>query len=389
MDAGGPYYGTIGGPLTVDRCYIHGDDTHDVRAGVIMNADAVAIVDSYISDIHLQGFDSQAAGASIGNGPFKIVNNYLSASTENVMFGGAGGANNPYIPSDIEIRNNYFFKPEAWIVKSYPWNTAQWSVKNLLEFKNARRVLVDSNILEGNWTAAQYGHAVLFDVITSQSGNNAVVDDITFTNNVLKNVESGFASNATDFTCKLPACTNVGEVKRIVIKNNLLLLRPKNATYSPIPQEFKISANQSDFVFQHNTTTTLDGSSCTNSEYFTLTGGTPYPKPPFSATTNLWILDNVECQQPTGDWQIQGTAGLTVYMGAPGTPPYDLTQRFYGNVMYVPIGSKVQAFPVHNCATTLPFTFEDPTAFDYLLVTRCSTHTSDGTLSGVDMSKLQ
>ena len=30
------------------------------------------------------------------------------------MFGGGGGADNPYVPSDIEIRNNHFFKPEWW-----------------------------------------------------------------------------------------------------------------------------------------------------------------------------------------------------------------------------------------------------------------------------------
>ncbi len=100
--------------ITVDRSYIHGSDTQDVGQGVQANGSNFAVIDSYISDIHESTFDSQAILAYWTPGPIKIVNNFLSATTEDVMFGGAGGYNNPYVPSDIEIRRNHFFKPLAW-----------------------------------------------------------------------------------------------------------------------------------------------------------------------------------------------------------------------------------------------------------------------------------
>jgi len=97
--------------MFIDRCYIHGTPTGDVGRGVAPNGNYMAIVDSNISDIHLLGFEIQAIAAWEGSGPFKIVNNYLEASGINVLFGGAKGTVPNLIPSDIEIRNNHFFKP--------------------------------------------------------------------------------------------------------------------------------------------------------------------------------------------------------------------------------------------------------------------------------------
>ena len=49
-----------------------------------------------------------------------------------------------------------------------------WAVKNLFELKNARRVLIESNIFEHNWPHAQNGFAILFTV-RNQDGARAVV----------------------------------------------------------------------------------------------------------------------------------------------------------------------------------------------------------------------
>ena len=76
-----------------------------------MNSASTAIVDSYISDIHEVGADSQAICCWNGPGPFKIVNNYLEAAGENVMFGGADPSIAELVPSDIEFRHNHCFKP--------------------------------------------------------------------------------------------------------------------------------------------------------------------------------------------------------------------------------------------------------------------------------------
>src|SRR5262249_56978768 len=46
--------------LIIDRCYIHGAADGNARRGVMINSASTAIIDSYISDIHEVGADSQA-----------------------------------------------------------------------------------------------------------------------------------------------------------------------------------------------------------------------------------------------------------------------------------------------------------------------------------------
>ena len=115
--------------ITIDRCYIHASPTIDAREGFAMNASNVAIVDSYVSDIHQSVNDSQAVVAWDTPGPIKIVNNYLESTGENIMFGGAGGLNHPWVPSDIEIRGNYLFKPLSWVPATVG-TSKRWAVKH-------------------------------------------------------------------------------------------------------------------------------------------------------------------------------------------------------------------------------------------------------------------
>ncbi len=375
----------IGQPLidsvTVDRCYLHGSPTQDVREGVAANGSNFAVVDSYISDIHQSQNDSQAIVAYYSPGPIKIVNNYLSATGEDVMFGGAGGLNNPWVPSDIEIRNNHFFKDPAWAAPGItlpPHN--QWAVKNNLEFKSGRRALVDGNLMENSWVSGQNGYAIVLTPRTHQSGLTAVVDDITISNNILKNMVSGFDTIAWDDAC-LPSggCTNVGEAKRIGVYNNLLLLRdpklPGGANNFGIIVMFDLT----DFVFQHNTIIPPPGASyCYQSIFFNSRG---YPGT-HSSTHNVWILDNILCRQPTGNGGGQGTAGLTNYMGDPAP----LAPRFLGNVMYVPTVDRMQQFPPRNFSSVGRAANSDDN--DYRLNYPAKMETTDGRVAGVDKSKL-
>jgi hypothetical protein len=64
--------------LIFDRCYIHGGTALSLRRGIAMNSARTAIIDSYISDCHEIGADSQAIACWNGPGPFKISNNYLA-----------------------------------------------------------------------------------------------------------------------------------------------------------------------------------------------------------------------------------------------------------------------------------------------------------------------
>src|SRR5436190_1046919 len=178
--------------ITFDRCYIHGTPTGHVLRGLAANSASTAVVDSYLADFHAEGNDSQAIAVWSGTGPFKIVNNYLEAAAENLLFGGASPSITNLVPSDIEVRHNYFSKPLSWNTDDPSYAGIPWVVKNLAELKNAQRVLLDGNVFEHVWPAAQIGFAILFtvrndDVIAPWS----VVQDVTFTHNILRHVGGG------------------------------------------------------------------------------------------------------------------------------------------------------------------------------------------------------
>ncbi len=132
--------------LVIDRCYIHGDPLTAQKRGIALNSASTTIVNSHVSDIKAAGIDTQAICGWNGPGPFLIENNYLEAAGENVMFGGADPKIPDLVPSDITIRLNHLSKPLAW------QQSGQWLVKNLLELKNARRVLIEGNVFEHSWS---------------------------------------------------------------------------------------------------------------------------------------------------------------------------------------------------------------------------------------------
>jgi hypothetical protein len=386
---------TITDSITVDRCYIHGAPTYDVGHAIVANASNFAVVDSFINAIHMVGVDTQAVLAYYTPGPLKIVNNYLLAAGENILLGGAGGNNNKWVPSDIEIRNNYLFKPLLWVPLSLNGTLVE---KNAFEVKSGQRILFDSNTIQNVWNAAQNGYAIVLTVRTSQSGDIAVVNDVTITNNLLLNVVAGFNSLAADDQCggsSYPNCHNAGSQDRWYIADNLITFYDptitggyKNSMLALMPGWNNFTGVQGqiqDVVFQHNTGISAASQACWDSVYFSAGGQSP---PLNNLTNNIWLLDNAFCRQPFGDWGFQGTYGLTQYMGYPSTPPYDLTQRFFGNVLYAAPGDKLQTFPPNNYATTVPFTYVNPTTGDYQLLTPFWTDTSDGQISGVNYSLL-
>jgi hypothetical protein len=382
-----------------DRCYAHGDSTHDLGTGIVGNDTYFAVVDSYISEIHAGvNIEAQAVLAYTTPGPIKLVNNHLEAAGENVLFGGAGGGAFGFVPSDIEVQNNYLFKPLSWVPLSVGNNT--YLVKNSFEIKSGQRVLFNKNVIQNVWSAAQNGFAILLTVRTSQSGNIAVVNDITLTNNRLENVVAGINTLAADNTCITPNCTNAGSQDRWDIINNLIefydpTLSGGNRNFAILLNGGRDFPNGGLFVplrnvlFQHNTMIPAASTPCFSSVYFGVPS-LPGWSPPFPSnlTNNIWLLDNVMCKQPTGDFGLQGTSGLTQYMGAPSTPPDDLTQRFFGNVMFVPPGNNVATFPPHNLATTVPLIYFNPPRDNFQLLLPKWTDTTDGLIAGVTNSSL-
>jgi hypothetical protein len=243
--------------LVLDRMYIHGTEAGSNRRCVSLNGASTAVIDSYIADCHEQGGDAQAIGGWSGPGPFKIVNNYLEASGENVMFGGGDPRIKDLIPSDIEIRRNHVFKPTTW--------KGKWLVKNLFEIKNAQRVLVEGNVFENNWAHGQAGSAIVMKSVNQERTCTwCVAKDITFRLNVIKNTGSGFALTGRDEGTQAP-------MTRVTITDNVLT-GIDVAPFNGEGRGFLINNNPIDLVIAHNTV--LDA---TNSA---ITFGGPVTEPP-------------------------------------------------------------------------------------------------------------
>lgn len=285
--------------FVLDRVYLHGHATKGMKRGVALDCRDAVVVDSFISDIKSLA-DAQAIAAFNGAGPFRIENNYLEASGENILFGGADPKTANLVPSDITIRHNYVVKPLAWrsAVLAAPsrvstsagtagslaagthyfkvvavmgtggaaaysapstevavatlaggsvaisWSGvsgadsyrvyhgrasggesvytsvtgtaitytgagessgtpktsgSRWVAKNLMEFKNGRRALIDGNRFENNWDGFQQGYAIVFTPRNQEnSAPWSVVRDITFTNNRVLNVAAALNVLGTD-----------------------------------------------------------------------------------------------------------------------------------------------------------------------------------------------
>lgn len=305
--------------IVLDRMYIHGDMVSETKRGVRMHCNNCAVIDSHISQIQSSWQDTQAIMGWNAAGPFKIVNNYLEASGENIMFGGAdpvinwsptvyagatvssatlsstdgltvgkgimftvGGktgeknwttvrsisGNNitfdsiatapdsnskayyGVIPADFEIRKNYLLKPRYWNPKDPSYAGKYYAVKNLFETKAMHRVLLDGNIFENSWTAAQSGGGLLIKSHNQDSGcPYCFTQDLTITNNVVINTNDPLTIVGTESYSdwnKIPPLT-----KRVKIQNNLFY---NDASWTnPISRSILIDAEPMDIEMNHNT----------------------------------------------------------------------------------------------------------------------------------------
>jgi hypothetical protein len=233
--------------IVFERCYVHGDPNFGSRRGIALNSLHTAVIDSYVADFKAKGIDSQALAGWNGAGPFAIVNNYLEAAGENLMFGGADPEVKNLVPSDIEIRGNHFAKPLTWKKGSPNHADTSWAVKNLFELKNARRVLIEGNVFENNWLDAQKGFAIVFTP-RNQDGDApwSMVRDVTFTGNIVRHTSSAVNILGTDDIHPSQ------QTKRILIRDNVFE-DVDGDRWGGLGRLFQILDGAADVVIEHNT----------------------------------------------------------------------------------------------------------------------------------------
>jgi len=276
--------------IILDRCGVRGSSVNGGRRGVMFAGSHQAVIDSYVSDWKEVGADTQAIAGWTGLGPYKIVNNYLEGAGENVLFGGADAAIHNLTPSDIEIRNNLLFKPLTWKIDDPSYLGTHWTVKNSLELKHAKRVLVSDNIVENCWADAQTGYAVLFTV-RNQSGTNpwATVSDVSFLRNTIRNSYNGINMLGQDTESGVPS----DFAQRLCIQRNLI--------YDIDVNPFLLINGYQDINIDHNT--------ILNSGDTMILSAAPCPRMRF---TNNIVQHNQYGIK--GDGQNSGTPSINTYL---------------------------------------------------------------------------
>jgi Carbohydrate binding module (family 6)/Right handed beta helix region len=352
--------------FTVDRSYFHGDATVGQRRGIALNSGDTKVINSYFADFKGKNVDTQAICGWNGPGPYLVENNYLEAAGENIMFGGSDPNVPNLVPTGITIRRNLISRPMAWINQG-------WTVKNLVEFKNAQNVLVEGNIIENHWVGGQQGSAI---VLTPRNQSNtapwSVVRDVTVQNNVIRHISSGF--NILGYDNLAPS----QQTENIVVRNNLLYdVDPKYTSSSTAgPARFAIiGAGPKNVTFDHNT---VDNAGAATIYFYGGATPTGVQIAGFTLTNNLLKQNS---------WAIYGDA---IGQGLPALTHYAPGGTVLGNTF---AGASAKLYPVGNDFPTVTQWLADFTsrsAGNYTLVSTSLSRgaATDGKDIGVDFTEL-
>lgn len=321
--------------ITIDRVRIVGTATSQQRRGIMANGCRLSIVNSYIAGIKFVGEDAQALWLNGPCAPCQVANNYLDASGENLMIGGADPKLLNLVPSGIAITGNLLRKNPA--LRNGPY-----SVKNILEIKNARAVVITGNVLEHVWVASQTGYAVLFTP-RNQSGTCpwCIVENVTFERNVVRHMAG--AVNIIGIDDEQPSQTATD----LRIRNNLFV------DYGQAwgnGYAIQMGAGVKNVTLDHNTFVSGTG----GSRGFILAYGAPMP--------GLTLTNNV------APHDLYGILGNGVGTGTPAIAMYFPGAVIAKNVLAGGTASQYPAGTLTPSMTTFLAQFVNPAGGDYALV---------------------
>jgi len=218
--------------LVFDRVYVHSTGLGKARRGFALNDGETWILNSHISGFAGAGDETQGICGWAGPGPFHIINNYVEGAGQNIFFGGGDPSVKDVVPSDIEILRNHIYKPAEWF--------GRVTIKAMFEMKNARRLVVDGNLIESG------GRTSAFSLVVANQGGTApwsTIEDVEIVNNIIRHAGTAFniSGRATSDKPSLQG-------RRIRIANNLVL------DVGPDYSAFFVQSSGADSVtVEHNT----------------------------------------------------------------------------------------------------------------------------------------
>jgi hypothetical protein len=240
--------------IIFDRCYIYGSAVTPIAHGIYADGAYIAVVDSYCDEIIDNGADAQCVVSTNGTGPFLIQNNFMQASGEDIMFGGSPPTITNLNPSDIVVIGNQLQKNTAW-------QGVLTDVKNIYEFKNTNRALIDGNVLQYTWQSAQDEAMIIRSAGSANVPNTqdpwTVVQNVTVSHNLIQHQPIG-----TIFGDFVNLNLDYQATNTILYRNNVIS-DSNSATWGPDGWAIEVSIGHSnqvspeymhDVTIDHNTT---------------------------------------------------------------------------------------------------------------------------------------
>lgn len=202
--------------IALDRLWLHPTTPAGlIRRAVTYNGGWLSLEGSWCEDIHETGQDSQCVIGFNGTGPYRISNNYLSASSEIFMMGGGDPADANRVAADVTIRRNHFYRPPAW-----KGSAAHRPIKSTIETKSVMRVLIEGNVVEGGWKDGHEGEAI--QLKSADQGGRCHLcrtSDVTIRRNYITHHGTGLYLVGRDNTGN-PAARTDSVLRRIVVEEN-------------------------------------------------------------------------------------------------------------------------------------------------------------------------
>ena len=135
------------------------------------------------------------AAVTTTTGAVTVAWSPIAGALDYLVYGRAAGAENVY----WRTADPLFIDAGAAGTSGTPASATKWAVKNLFELKNAQDVVVEGNVFENLWIAAQPGYPIVFTP-RNQNGTApwTVVQRVTFRDNVVRHTAGGVNILGTD-----------------------------------------------------------------------------------------------------------------------------------------------------------------------------------------------
>jgi hypothetical protein len=197
--------------------------------------------------------------------------------------------------------NPFFTDTGAAGAAGKPGSGTKWMVKNIFELKNAQDVMIEGNLFENLWVAAQPGYPIVFTP-RNQNGHApwVVVQNVMFRNNIVRHTAGGVNILGTDNVSPSQRTNNIS------IVNNLF--EDLTASVWGAAKVFLIGAGPDSVTIDRNTIIS------TQSSIYYLYGGPLIAPTPI---TNLTITNNMSAHNSFGlfgDRFSSGLKGFNAYM---------------------------------------------------------------------------